>query len=364
MENPEPVFYFEGDDYFAALERAIAGARVSVDVEVYYFAGDRVGVRFSDLLIRKASEGVRVRLIYDAIGCRGTSDDFFVKLDHAGVQVKVFHPLLDLGVNLTRRTHRKFFLIDGTVGFLGGFNLADEYSREASGDAAWRDTGVRLDEAPLVESLRKLFSETWDGVHRKPRDFLRRRRHPADWGKPRAEIVPNYGWQRKSLIRQEYLSAFVHAKKSILIANPYFVPDRGLRRALRRAARRGVDVRVLTAGQSDVPIARWAGRAVYGGLLRAGVRIFEYSRRVLHAKSATADGSWYTVGTANIDHLSFFRNQEVNLFGFDPHRAFLLEAQFLKDVQYAEEVVWETWRKRSWLEKLRERVFFWMRVWL
>ena len=147
LENAEPVFYFEGDDYFAALERAVLGARSSIDVEIYYFAADRTGVRFSDLLIRKVSEGVRVRLIYDEIGCRGTPDDFFLKLDHAGVQVKAFHPWMELGVNLTRRTHRKFVVIDGAVSFLGGFNLADEYSREATGDEAWRDTGVRVDEA-------------------------------------------------------------------------------------------------------------------------------------------------------------------------------------------------------------------------
>lgn len=364
MENTEPVFYFEGDDYFRALERAIGEARVSVDVEIYYFAADRTGVHFAELLIRKVAEGVKVRLIYDAIGCRETSDDFFLRLDHAGVSVKAYHPLLDLGPTLTRRTHRKFFLIDGQVGFLGGYNLADEYSHAASGESAWRDTGVRIDQPSLVASLKRLFEETWSETHRKPTDFIRRRPHPEDWGRPRSEIVANFGWQKKSLIRQEYLAAIVHAQKSVYITNPYFVPDLGLRRALRRAAERGVDVRILTAGESDVPIARWAGRAVYGGLLRAGVRIFEYEKRVLHAKSATADGSWYTVGTANIDHLSFFRNLEVNLFGFDPEAAAGLETQFQKDLTEAKEVVWEKWKKRSWLEKLREKIFFWMRVWL
>src|SRR6185295_8482762 len=118
---------------------AMEGARKSIDLEIYYFAADRTGVRFSDLLGLKASEGVQVRLIYDAIGCRGTSDDFFLKLDHAGVRVKAFHPWMELGDNLTRRTHRKYAIIDGTIAFLGGFNLADEYSRKASEDAAWRD---------------------------------------------------------------------------------------------------------------------------------------------------------------------------------------------------------------------------------
>jgi cardiolipin synthase len=360
----ETVFYFEGDPYFAALEEALAGARTSIDVEIYYFAADRTGVRFAELLTRKASEGVRVRLIYDAIGCRGTSDDFFLQLDHGGVAIKEFHPLLTLGTKFTRRTHRKFFVVDGRIAYLGGFNLADEYSKEATGEGAWRDTGVRLIQSDLVGDLEKLFEESWNEVRRRPKDLLRRRPHPTDWGRTRAEIVPNYGWQKRSFIRQEYLVAIIHARKSVLITNPYFVPDRGLRRALKRAAQRGVDVKIVTAGRSDVPIARWAGRAIYGRLLRAGVRIFEYGDRVLHAKSATADGVWYTVGTANIDHLSFFRNHEVNLFGFDPESARVLEAQFLKDLDSCREVVWEEWRKRSWLEKLREKFFFWMRVWL
>jgi cardiolipin synthase A/B len=357
-------FYFEGDDYFLALEEALSGAHTSIDIEIYYFASDRTGVRFAEILRRKAAEGVRVRLIYDAIGCRWTDEQMFLSLDHAGVSVKVFHPLLSLGAHLTRRTHRKFFIIDGREAFLGGYNLADEYSQKVSGDSAWRDTGARITDPELVASLVRLMEESWNDVHRRPKDFLRRRPHPAGWGRARAEIVANYGWQRRSLIRQEYLAAIVHARRHVFITNPYFVPDVGLRRALKRAARRGVDVRVLTAGQSDVPIARWAGRAVYGGLLRAGVRIFEYRKRVLHAKSATVDAAWYTVGTANIDHLSFFRNHEVNLFGFDPEAAGVLEGQFLKDLDGSEEVLWESWKKRSWLEKLRERVFFWMRVWL
>lgn len=357
-------FYFEGDDYFEALERDLESAERSIDVELYYFASDRTGVRFADLLIRKAASGVRVRLIYDAIGCRGTSEEFILRLDHAGVAVKAFHPLLSLGTQLTRRTHRKFFVIDGRTAFLGGFNLADEYSRAASGSSAWRDTGARVVDPLLVASLSALFEESWNDVRRRPRDLLGRRPRPADWGRPRAEIVANYGWQKKSLIRQEYLAAIVHARRNVFITNPYFVPDVGIRRALKRAAGRGVDVRILTAGESDVPIARWAGRAVYGGMLRAGVRIFEYTERIVHAKSATVDGAWYTVGTANLDHLSFFRNHEVNLFGFDERPAAVLEAQFGKDLAAAQEVIWEVWKRRSWLEKLRERVMYWFRLWL
>ncbi len=356
------VFYFEGDDYFEALERDLAAAENSIDVELYYFASDRTGVRFADLLIRKAAQGVRVRLIYDAIGCRGTSEEFLLRLDHAGIDVKAFHPLLSLGAHLTRRTHRKCFVVDARTAFLGGFNLADDYSAAVSERHAWRDTGVRLTAPELIADLQRLFEDSWNEVRRRPRELLRRRPRPGAW--EHAMIVPNYGWQKKSLIRQEYLSAIVHAREKIWITNPYFVPDRGLRRALRRAAARGVDVRVLTAGESDVPLARWAGEASYVKLLKAGVRLFEYTERVLHAKSAVADGRWYTVGTANIDHMSFFRNHEVNLFGSEPACADILEAQFLKDLEGSREILWPEWRKRGWLRKLREKFFFWLRVWL
>lgn len=355
-----PRFYFEGDDYFSGLRQAMESARSSIDIELYYLASDDIGRGFVDLLKRRKQEGVRVRVIYDSVGCRGTQEALFDEMIHAGIAMRHFNPWFPPSEHVGKRDHRKIFVIDGKIAFLGGFNLSNQFS----GIDAWRDTGVRLEDQDLVETLAALFDDNWLGRFHRARDFIRRRVRRAEWGPGLRQIIANHGWRRKSLIREEYLSAIIRAKESIDITNPYFIPDHGIRSALRRAARRGVCVRLLTAGLSDVPIARWAGQATYASLLRSGVRIFEYQPRVLHAKSAVVDGIWYTVGTSNIDHLSFFRNLEVNLFGRDPESAILLRNQFEEDLRSAAEIRAEDWRRRPWWFRLRERFFFFFRVWL
>ncbi len=357
-------FFFEGDDFFDSLRTSLEAARSSIDIELYYFADDRIGGIFAEILKKKAAEGVQVRVLYDAVGCRGTSDSFFEALRRAGVQVKVFHPFFPLGNHFSRRTHRKFFVIDGKVAFLGGFNLADEYSRACVGAHGWRDTGLCTERSDLVGSLTRLFAENWEKTWRdRAVRFFARVSRVELWRRG-AFILPDSGRRRGSAIRGEYLAAITRAQASVHLTNAYFVPDRGIRRALRRAASRGVDVRILTCGVSDVPVARWAAHAIYDSLLRHGVRIYEYQGRVLHAKSATVDGSWYTVGTANLDHLSFFRNFEVNLFDRDEIRSAVLEERFRIDLSASREIFLEKWRQRPWWKKIREKFFFLFRGWL
>ncbi len=365
QENIAPLkFFFEGDDYFEALTNAIVAAKSAVDLEYYYLASDSMGWDFAGLLQRKATEGVKVRLIYDAFGCRWTSLSLFEELEKAGVQLKVYNPPVPLLKTWNRRDHRKLAIIDGEVAFIGGFNIAEDYCGKYSGSKCWRDTGVRVQNRELVRELLVLFEASWKRRERSLKRFLRSRKKRPALLTGTIHLVPNFGWKQKSLIRQEYLSAIIHAQQSIDITNPYFVPDHGIRRALKKAGRRGVAVRVLTAGTTDVPPARWAGHATYSGLLRSGVRIFEYQGRVLHAKSAAIDGKWFTVGTANIDHMSFFKNLERNLFGRDAAAAEALSRQFEEDLQSSREIIYQNWKRRSWFAKVRERIFFWFREWL
>lgn len=356
--------FFEGDDFFKTLRETIGSAQATIDIELYYLANDDIGSGIAQLLIKKAAEGVRIRLLYDDFGCRGTSPEIFRELIGAGIAIRAYNPWLPMGEHVGRRDHRKTFLIDGRIALLGGFNLAAEYSRQCAGEKAWRDSGVRIEHPNCTDQLRGLFEETWKGRRHTFREFIRRRRKRPDWQKAPFHIVSNHGLRRMSPIRNEYLSAFVHAKKRILITNAYFVPDRGIRRALKKAARRGVDVRLLAAGKTDVRMARWAGQATYGTFLRAGVRIFEYEARVLHAKTAVVDDDWLTVGTANIDHLSFFTNLEVNLFGRDPASARTLADRFEEDLKFSREIRRDDWRRRPWWARLVERFFFLFRVWL
>ena len=367
-EESSPIsdieFYFEGDDYFRELFQAIRQARHSIDLEFYIIASDSLGWEFVDLLCQKSDEGVVIRLMYDSIGCYDTSMYLFDKLERHGVNYRAYNPILPLWRNLGRRNHRKMAIIDGMLGFLGGFNLGANYSQRHQGSLSWRDTGAKLFRRSLVEEMVGFFEESWSEREKSFPVFLKVRRRRFQLLPGSLQLVPNYGWRRKSLIRHEYLRAILRARESIQITNAYFVPDHGILRALRKAARRGVKVELLTAGKSDVAIARWAGQATYSRLLKAGVRIFEYQKRMLHAKSASIDGEWFTVGTANIDHMSFFKNLEINLFGRDVALAAILKAQFREDLKSASEIKLEAWRKRSWFAKLLERFFFWMREWL
>jgi cardiolipin synthase len=358
------TFFSEGDDFFHGLREAVAGAKTRIDIELYYLASDAVGWSFADLFMKKAKEGIRIRIIYDAIGCRGTSEEIFDVLRDAGVRIKPYNPLFPLSDPLGRRNHRKCFVIDDRIVFLGGFNLAAEYSAQCLGAKAWRDSGVRFESSEIALTLRSTIDATWDDSRFSWKDFRRRRVLRTVWRSSNLYVLLNHGWRQKSLIREEYLSAISRARRRIWITNGYFIPDRGILGALRRAARRGVDVRIVTAGESDVPAARWASRATYGRLLKAGAKIYEFKGRVLHAKTALIDADWFTVGTSNIDHLSFFRNLEINLFGLDASAADILSQEFLKDVTASEEITWELWRQRPWWQRLRERIFFLFRVWL
>lgn len=358
-------FFFEGDDYFLRLREAFLGAKTSIDIEIYYIASDELGWEIARLLGAKAQEGVRVRLIFDSIGCRNTSIALFKDLKRNGILLKEFNPYFPFLTRWGPRDHRKLCLVDGSVGFIGGYNIAKDYSRRYSGHLGWRDSGLETDDPAILSELLRLFQNCWEGKRMRFRDYIRWRRESARLPPPPVRVTPGYGWPRKSLIRDEYLSAIIHAQKYIFITNPYFVPDLGILRALRRAAARGVDVRILTAGEkTDVRIARWAGQATYHYLMARGVRMYEYQDRMMHAKSALVDGSWFTIGTANLDHLSLFRNIEVNISGQNAETAATLHVQFQKDLEGAREIRLEEWKKRSWFAKNLERVLYFFRIWL
>lgn len=362
--KPLISFFFEGDTFFNGLRDAFQAAQKSIDMELYYFASDETGKAFAELLIQKLLEGVRIRILYDAVGCRTTSSHFLERLEQSGLEMKVYHPLLPLGKRFAERNHRKVFIIDGQTAFLGGLNLANEYSKKAYGKKAWRDTGVCIEDLSVVKQLQDLFEFSWGGQIFRWRKFLFRRQKKPHWGESNFHIVPGLGWRRRSFIREEYLTAILSAQRALLITNPYFIPDRRFRRALKKAVKRGVRVCLLTAGDTDVRIARWAGQATYAGLLKGGVRIYEYQGRVLHAKSAVMDESWFTVGTSNIDYLSFYRNLEVNFFGRDPILAKKLSLQFRKDLKGSQEITRQQWSQRPWWLKFLQKMCYLLRVWL
>lgn len=360
--NALSVFHDGGACYAAMLE-AIAAAENTVHLEVYLLHSDHTGWRFARALAGAADRGVEVALMYDAIGGITVSSEMIHHLEAHGVYLIVYHPPWPWkrGWGLIRRDHRKILAVDGRVGFVGGMNISDQHAPKAEGGGDWLDTHVRV-EGPAALSLDRLFIEEW--VHQGGHLLTEPDDPKPVGGGVGVRVVESRFRARRSLVRAAYQDALTYAEKRIWITSGYFVPERRFLRAIAAAASRGVDVRVIVAGSTDVRLAKWAGEQVFEPLLASGVRIFEWSRTVLHAKTAVVDSRWSTVGTYNLDHRSYRANLEVNAMILDQGVAGELEAIFLADEARSEEVTLERWRHRSWWRRLRSWVGWLFRGWL
>lgn len=353
---------------------AIASANDQVLLEMYWFGSDSIGRKFAAALAAAAMRGVEVSVIYDAVGSVGASYEMFDQLERAGARVIEFNPIapwkrrfrLD---RLTRRDHRKILIVDGRTGFTGGINIADYWLPIDDGGAGWRDDMVRID-GPAVAGLSDCFMLTWARLRGPERKLVGYAAEPpapgarrTGYGQP-VRVLGQHFLRAQRQISRAYLHYLRRADRRIFIANSYFVPDRRILRALAQAARRGVDVRIMVPGQSDVDIVRHASRAVWGRLLRAGVRIFEWDESVLHAKSAVVDGLWSTTGTFNFDYLSLRLNLEVNVSVLDSQFAHLLEASFEQDFEHCREVMLVDFRFRPLGQRLLEFIAYRLRKFL
>lgn len=350
------ALFTEGDELYAAMLAAIAAAHDRVWLETFIFADDEIGGRIAEAMAAKAREGVEVRLLIDAAG---SGLRFSRRLERylltQGVDLRWFHrwrwraPL-----RYNRRDHRKLLVVDDAVAYLGGFNIHRENSRSVYGETRWRDTHVCCSGALAVQAAR-LFDAFWRGNRR--------------WTLPRATgtasvLMPNHTRLCRRQLRCAYAAMADEAQSTLWLTTPYFVPDHRTQAALMAAARRGRDVRVLVPCKGDVRLARWASHAGYAPLLQAGVRIFEYLPRVLHAKTAVADQAYAILGTANLDYRSVFLNYELNLITREPRLCQRLQDQFEKDLEHSVEVFASRWRARGWTEQLTEALGWMARRWL
>ncbi|HWS27565.1 MAG TPA: phospholipase D-like domain-containing protein [Xanthomonadales bacterium] len=349
--------FTEGDELYAAMLADIRAARSLVRLETYIYAADEVGRSFAQALIERASAGCEVRLRIDALGSYDTMDAGLVtQLQQGGVRLEWCRrwnwrrPL-----EFHRRNHRKLLIVDRDCFYLGGYNLHRQCSRSAFGDERWRDTHVRISGA-LVDHAIAAFDEY---------DRLPLQR--TSWRELRSAdgyLVPNLGLARRFLLHRLLRRLFRGAQQRVWLATPYFVPPAGIQRALVRAARRGVDVRVLVPRRSDVVMAQWASRSAYARLLAGGVRIHEYLPRMLHAKTAVIDSRWSMVGTANLDYRSLFINDElVLLSGRAELNAGLVE-DFEADLAQSEEIAAHTRPRRFGLAWISELIGWMARRWL
>jgi cardiolipin synthase len=363
---------FGGAAAYPAMLGAIASARQEVLFETYLWNSDENGRRFVDAVCIKAQEGVRVRCVIDAAGSFGFAGADVARMYGAGVLLSVFHPV---GPWRRRwgwqvRDHRKVLVIDGRVAFTGGMNIGDDYAPIAWGGRGWNDVQVRV-EGPAVRELQRLFEIAWD--YAEPETWeAPRQLPPRDLPDPIAihgsttlvQVLAVGRFFGRRIVQRHLRYAIGAARERVWIQAAYFVPNRTLRRALRRAARRGVDVRVMVPRRMDVVGLAYASRFTWGTLLRAGVRIFEWLPGMLHAKTLSIDGVWSAVGSYNLDARSLLYNWEVALEVLDARVAGELEAKFTADLESCEGVDPARWRRRGWWQKIRERFFYFFRLWL
>jgi len=310
----------EGAETFPAMLEAIAAAKTSVLLEVYILAADATGDRFKAALLERARAGVKVRILYDAVGSFGLATSWSEELREAGVEIHVFNPiaLWRRRFRWSHRDHRKILVVDDEVAFTGGLNIADDYAPSEEGGKGWHDMHCRV-RGPAVLDLSRLFRRTWiasgGAVYPWP---PRASDAPEGPGESYARVIENTKRRQRGAFRRTYLHVIKHARDSVMIENAYFLPERRVRRALARAVRRGVKVSVIVPGHSDVKMVEYASDYVLRRLAKRGVEILRWQGPMMHAKTAVVDGMWSTIGSYNFDAQSRFNNLEVTLEILDP----------------------------------------------
>lgn len=353
----------DGERFFPAMLDAIEESKREIFVEMYWFASDQIGWRVARALMDKAREGLDVRLVYDAVGSVDASVTLFDALRAAGVRVMEYNPITPWRrrfrlENTTRRNHRKIVVCDGNIGFTGGINVGDQWASKLDGGGGWRDDMIAI-RGPSADALRAVFLHGWDYLETHGQSAWAKL-PPALFPEASKEVsvLANHYFGKKRAIRSSYLAQINEAKRSVYITNSYFVPDRVVRAALIRAARRGVDVRILVPGLSDVPIVQHAGRKLYRNFIKQGVRIYEYLPRVLHSKTVIIDSSWSAIGTYNLDFLSWQSNLEVTAAIRSEAVAKQMTIRFLSDLEDAQAIDEAFFESLNWLDKLVQSLAF------
>lgn len=341
----------EGDVFFNSIISSIENAKKSINLETYIFSSDTLGWLIAEKLAEKAARGVEVNVIYDSVGSLASSSQMFNMMKNEGVEVIEYHPFVPWRRywGLSFRDHRKILVIDGNRAFIGGINIGKEYAGEKYNGGRWRDTHVMI-EGPAVTDIQFFFMENW---YRNGGAVMNSRLYfpePKESGQKLLMILCANGRKKVRPVHQSYISAIQNARNSIYITNAYFIPDARIYRSLVRAAERGVDVRLLLPGVSDIPFVKFASRYLYKRYMRKGIRIFEYAESVLHAKTAVIDGIWATVGSSNLDRRSFRKNLEMNAVILDQGFGESMEQVFLKDIEKSKEITLNIFEKRSFAE--------------
>ncbi len=349
IEGTKLRVFTYGEELYAAMLASIDGAQERVFIETFIWKDDAVGNDFKRRLIAAAKRGVEVFVIFDGFANLVVPRRF--KQFPAPIHVlrhRIFpRPWRILDPRQYGRDHRKLLVVDGNIGFIGGFNIGARYATE------WRDTHLSL-QGPMVADLENAFIDFWN-THRSRRmpalDDLTSRPWQSDIrvhrNNPTAFIFP---------IRAMYLEAIDRAGSHIHLTHAYFIPDRSMFKALVEAAARGVDVCILLPARSNHIVADWLARGFYGRCLRSGIRLLLYQNAMIHAKTAQIDGVWSTIGTANMDRLSLAGNYEINMEVYAESLAEQMERVFENDLTNTHELTLDEWNARPWYAKIGETI--------
>lgn len=345
-ENTLQIYDY-GSDLYKAMLAAIDNAQESIYLESFIWKGDETGQAFKDHLQRKADEGVAVYVIYDSFGNFVVPREFktFPPNMHTMAYQAFTRPWQILDPRHYALDHRKLLIVDGIIGFIGGFNIGKEYATK------WRDTHLRI-EGQAVADLAQSFIEMWNQYHKKPEQITKHYPRIFD---PLINLRGTSPLHMTFPIRDIYIAAIDRAEHTIHLTNAYFVPDRVLLEALMEASQRGVDVRVIVPWISNHRIVDWITHGYFTSCLKAGIRVYGYNN-MLHAKTCTIDGQWSTIGTANLDRLSAVGNYEINVEIFSDVVARQMEDLFKCDTTNAFELTMENWDKRPWYVVLSEYI--------
>jgi cardiolipin synthase len=351
----EPLF--NGDQIFPAMLAAIRAAKKTVLFETFiYWSGD-IGNEFADALSERARAGLKVHVLIDWVGSTKVDRDLVHRMRDAGVEVRMFHPLrwYNLG-RMNNRTHRKLLIVDGVIGFTGGVGIAPQWTGNAQDTDHWRDSHFKV-QGPVVAQMQSVMLTNWS---RTTGRVLHGREYFPDIqpaGDQPAQMFASSPANGSECMLMMVLISITAAKKSIDIASAYFVPDEVALKSLESAVKRGVRVRIITPGKhTDQHTVRRASRGLWGGLLEAGVEMYEYQPTMFHCKMLLVDGYMTSVGSTNFDPRSFHLNDEANLNVYDRDFAQRMTEAFEADLRRSKRITLEAWQGRPTRERVRERL--------
>lgn len=351
------TLFTEGRPKFDSLKADLLAARTSINMQYYIFESDAIGSEIADILIQKARQGLKVRLIYDHVGSFHVRRHFFRKLQRAGVEAYPFFKVTFslLGSKVNWRNHRKITVIDGCTGYIGGMNVADRYLTGGKKFSSWRDAHLRI-QGPAVAALQYSFARDWNFMGRElidepPRQPL------VPCGDVGLQCVTGGPMSQWNSLAQVFLQAISTARRRVWIQTPYFLPPEYLLKALQNAALAGIDVRIMLPRRSDAMMLSLATRSYFTESLRAGIRLYLYEPGMLHSKVLIIDDTISSVGSTNFDFRSFEHNFEANMLIYSPEVNMQLRKSFMADQAQSIRINPEQWKERPYWQRTKESIW-------